>query len=252
MGPTGNVFVLNSDGTLTGFYEGRSGPHPLSGWSSEISAGQGPGGLVFAIGTGGVVYVNHISGNFYTWLDMGDPLGQPVSHISAGLDGNGNDVVYAIGSDGLIYGHDANWDRPGSRWYLVDNSGNFTQLSATVHNEVFAIDQFGSLHQIDNSVGVDDEMTTPSGRPIIALSTAARVPYYWGARVDEVYVIDTNGDAYEYHTWNGWNTQRVDYGVSEIAAIGGDQYYDVHNHHLYFEINNYEEGSYFYAGAWVL
>ena len=249
------LFVRNSDGSTTGFSQwswmANGAGSALGGWVSEISAGQSTSwpaaGRVFGIGGGHRVYVNTFGGNGSTW----QCLGGWVSHISAGLDDNGNDVVFAIGSNGYIYGHDANSDPNGSRWYLVDSSARFTQLSATVHDHVFAIDQSGKLHEAYENSSLwsfwgpawqDMALTAPTGNPVTAVSAAA-----YNSQYDEVYVIDTNMNAYVYHTNSGWNTQPVDYGVSEITTIGADKYYDVSYGGLYFEIGNYWN-SWYYGG----
>jgi hypothetical protein len=231
---------------------------PLGRSVSEISDSWP--GYVYGIAADGNVWVNFDGGNQTSWENLGHPLrGGSVQHISAGLDNLGGSVVFAIASDGYIYGHNYGRgpvnDPGGSSWYLVDSSARFTQLSATTHNGVFALDQSGGMHQAGyvaywGPQGVFQgwvdwaEGRAPSGNAAIALSAASTGPY------DEVYVIDSNHDVYVHHP-NGWQNQRVDYGISEIAAIGGDSFFDVYSGLPYFITGSYWQSNQ-YLGGYVL
>jgi hypothetical protein len=222
---------------------------------SEISAGPG-GCYVFGIAADGHVWGTGVWG-FTGWYNLGSPArGGSVQHISAGLDNVGSPVVFAIASDGYIYGHNSVSDPGGVSWYLVDGSARFTQLSATTHNGVFTLDQSGSVHQagyvaywgprgvfqgwVDWAFG-----RPPSGNTAIALSAAS---YGYG---DEVYVIDSNHDVYVHHP-NGWQNGGADYGISEIAAIGNDVFFDVYAtpsaNYPYFITGSYWQSNQYLGG----
>jgi hypothetical protein len=228
-------------------------PHWLYGpWGtsvSEISAAQS-GRSVFAIASDGNVWLSTDQGDQVSWVNLGGPQRQPVQHISAGLvSPTGKDVVFAIGYDGHIYGHNAQADPRGDFWYLVDGSARFTQLSATQHDQVFALDQSGALHQagyVATTAGFAGWVDWAQGRPPsgsagIALSAASYGNY------DEVYVIDSSHDVYVHHP-NGWQTGMVDYGITEIAAAGGDWFYDVFYHQPYFIRGSYWQSEQYLGG----
>jgi hypothetical protein len=177
------------------------------------------------IGGDNGVYVNTSGGNANTWSYLG---GWAFS-ISAGSDGSGHDQVFAIGGDHYLYVHDAYSDPSWARWVQVDSSTAFAQLSAGQHNQVFALDSNGALHDdwyfsypFGGGGSWANQTISPSvaGDRYVALSADSQDGTH-----DEVYVIDTNKTAYLRQS-GGWKANPVDYSVIELAGADGGWFYD--------------------------
>ena len=87
---------------------------------------------VFGLGVGNTVYVNKDSSG---WVSLGGHAQQ----ISAGLDAAGNPEVYIIGRHDAVYVNDN-----AKRW--TDLGGDFTAISATAENTVFAIGRGNAVY----------------------------------------------------------------------------------------------------------
>jgi hypothetical protein len=151
--------------------------------------------------------------------------------ISAGFDPSRNSFeVFAIGRDHAIYEQETDiFMQNSTGWSLVDNQAYFTQISATLQDEVFALDANGALYQ-------ETEIRWRYfdfwyGQHLAAYQYGGTHAVYWtlstGTDVngnDEVYVIDQFSNAFRY---SGGTAIFVDSNVKEIAATEGGWFFDV-------------------------
>jgi hypothetical protein len=126
------------------------------------------------------------------WLWNGvswDSLAGPVSQVSAGISALGRDQVFAIGSaDGMCYVN------AGFGWRRLDGAGPFTQISATTHNAVYALDTNGAAWSYDPALGWQG-----LGGSFLQISAGLDD---FGR--DQFFAIDTSNEAW-FHNFTGWH-----------------------------------------------
>ena len=157
------------------------------------NAGEVEHSEVFAIGFTNIVYVNRDSTD---WVSLGFHAKQ----VSAGLTAGGTPEVFAIGEDNSVYRNDF-----GMHW--VDLGGDFTAISATVDNTVFAIGK-GHILYVNHGSGF-----VALGGYVKALSTGLDT-----AGKPEVYVIGHNDAVFVDDDGKGWT--KLGGNVSAISATG--------------------------------
>ena len=192
-------------------------------------------GHVYAVGFDGS-YVSDIDSNAKT-TELGVPktpsgdgvLAGPDS-VAASIGWSGGNEVFVIGRDRAIYVNSSNTK---GDWRLVDNSAQFSSLSTTANDTVFAltsglpgegggqlyqetehfqtVDWFGYFYWTDQYIG--------GGRIFTSISADTDA-----SGRDEVYAIDVHADAYLYN--QGIWTYKDSY-VYDLAAAGGGYFYDV-------------------------
>ena len=111
-------------------------------------------------------------------------------------------------------------------WTLVDSSAAFVHISATINDEVYALDSQGALHQDSEWQfwGLDFWLSAQlvSSSSYWALSAGTDVNGH-----DVVYVIDQLGNAILYNA-NG-KASWVDSGITELSATEGGTFFDVYS-----------------------
>jgi hypothetical protein len=176
------------------------------------------------------------------WLWNGvyweDPLGGPVSQVSAGISAFGRDQVFAIGSaDGMCYVN------AGFGWRRLDGAGPFTQISATTHNAVYAIDTNGAAWAYDPALGWQG-----LGGSFLQISAAldayGRDEFFAVGADDEAWVHDNYGwhellvnntsGAYDSLTRNTRGPSVRTY-VTDISGMSGNAVFAVDETHVGWE-----------------
>jgi hypothetical protein len=159
--------------------------------------------------------------------DLGNPNpGSSIRGVAAGVGWYGQDQVFAI-AGGALYVNSAN--APGY-WRLVDNGASFTTLSATQHDQVFAVDSNGKLH-LETEYGVYYSWYSYhywSGQDISAPGkTYEQVSADTDASGgDEVYAIASDNTLYRYDQGN-WAYR--DSSAVEVAGADGGYFFDLNN-----------------------
>jgi hypothetical protein len=139
-----DVFARDSSGGVWEWGTDTGGSwRSLGGRYFKIAAGNH--GEVFALGSDLNVYEN-ASGTPSGWVKL--PGLRAYGDLSVGVDASGNDQVFAISEDRhSIIGHTAN---PANAWFTTvsDLQYDFTTLSATRDNQVWAVNRSRDLMQI--------------------------------------------------------------------------------------------------------
>jgi hypothetical protein len=202
--------------------------HYFGGYYVDISATRD--GHAYAVNLFGAS-VSYIDSSG-TITDVGAPSGGVYygfgNSVAASVGRYGQNEVFALGgSTGVLY---VNSDNAPGQWLLVDNH-NFTSLSATANNTVFAL-SYGTVFQETehyNFVGKSYYWTSQQiSQWVNCWSLSADID---ASGHDEVYVIDSTNTAFLYN--QGARTT-MDYDVSDLAAADDGFFYDV----------NYYGGSY--------
>jgi hypothetical protein len=173
------------------------------------------------------------------------------SAVAASTGWFGQNEVFAIGMDGVLYVNSGN--APG-QWQMVDNHHLFTSLSATVNDTVFALSdgsegQRTVYQETEHIISFGwfagfywtSQQISPPSEDCWFISAGTDASGY-----DEVYVVDSNTDLYLANRYGSWT--QIDRDVCDIAGADHGYYYDV----------NYNSGSFsaflwnpeVHSGAW--